>query len=261
MPPIIENNLEAITLSIYIPCFNEENEITNVLNNIKEGIQNINYEVLITDDASTDKTLESIEKFKKNNPNINIKIFSNEINKGIGFNFWETANKAQGKYYMIIHGDDPIPSIEIKKLVSNISKADMVLAYFKHDNRKFTRRLVSKSFVTVINLISSNNIKYYNSDNIYLLENVKSFNSFNKGGAGFAYQAELITYLRRQNKTYIEVEVDLPFETPKDRSEVSQGIKLHNLISVAGGVISIFLKQIIYILKKLLFWKKRDKNF
>ena len=68
MSTIGGNSMEDITLSIFVPCFNEENDIVTALNNIKEGVQNINYEVLVVDDASTDKTLEVIEKFKKNNP-------------------------------------------------------------------------------------------------------------------------------------------------------------------------------------------------
>ena len=101
--------MEEITLSIFIPCFNEEDNITNALNSIKYGVKNINYEILIVDDASTDKTVEVIKKFKSNNPNININIFENEKNKGIGFNFWRTAQKAIGKYYMIVFGDGGIP--------------------------------------------------------------------------------------------------------------------------------------------------------
>ena len=66
--------MEKITLSIYVPCFNEENNIVNTLNNIKEGVQLISYEVLVVDDASKDKTIEVVEKFKKNNPDVNIKI-------------------------------------------------------------------------------------------------------------------------------------------------------------------------------------------
>lgn len=250
---IAGNNMEEITLSIFVPCFNEENDITNALNNIKEGIQNISYEVLVADDASIDKTVELIEKFKKNNPNVNIKIFRNEINKGLGFNFWATARWAQGKYYMIVFGDGCIPPDEIKKLVNNIGKADMILAHL-NDQRGFFRRTLSKIFVIAINLITSNNIKYYNSDNIYLLENVKSFN---KGGSGFAYQAELITELIRQKKTYVEVEIKIPFGTKKALSETSQALKLHNLVSVAGSVISIFLKQIVFILKRLFLLKNR----
>ena len=131
--------MEKITLSIYVPCFNEENNIANTLNNIKEGVQQISYEVLVVDDASKDKTIEVIEKFKKNNPDVNIKILRNENNRGIGFNYRETSQIAQGKYYMYLGGDDSLPSSEIKKTVDSIGKADMILVYFM-DKRKILRK-------------------------------------------------------------------------------------------------------------------------
>lgn len=249
---IVGDNLEEITLSIFVPCLNEENDITTALSNIKEGIQNISYEILVVDDASTDKTVELIQKFKKNNPNVNIKVFCNEINKGLGFNFWATASRAKGKYYMIVFGDGGIPSDQLKKLVNNLGKADMILAYF-NDQRGFFRRTLSKVFVILINLITSNNIKYYNSDNIYSLKDVKTFN---KGTSGFAYQAELITNLIRKKRTYLEVEIKIPFETKKALSETSQALKFDNILSVSGSVMSIFFKQMMYIVGTVFFRKK-----
>jgi len=115
-----------------------------------------------------------IEKFKKNNPNVNIKVFRNEINKGLGFNFWATASRAQGKYYMIVFGDGGIPPDEIKKLVNNIGKADMILAHF-NDQRGFFRRTLSKIFVIAINVITSNNI-IKKENNIYELEELLNNN-------------------------------------------------------------------------------------
>ena len=56
--------MEKITLSIFVPCFNEEKNITNTLNNIKNGVIDISYEILIVDDASKDKTIEMVEIFK-----------------------------------------------------------------------------------------------------------------------------------------------------------------------------------------------------
>ena len=134
-------------------CFNEEAGIYCALQNIKEGILNLNYEVLVADDASTDKTVEIVEKFRENNPEMNIKIFSNKTNKGLGFNFWQTAQKANGKYYMLIFGDHGIPSHSVRKLTSNLGKADMILAHF-NDSRTPYRKILSKMFVNLINLFN-----------------------------------------------------------------------------------------------------------
>ena len=188
--------MEKIILSVFVPCFNEENNITNTLNNIKEGIRNINYEILVVDDGSKDNTVEMIEKFKENNSNINIKIFRNNKNKGIGFNYYATAEKALGKYYMFVAGDDSLPPDEIKKTVDNIGKANMILVYFV-DKRGILRRTASKIFVIIINLITINNLKYYNGSNIYLLDDVKLCR---ERGSGFGFQAELITEQLRKKK-------------------------------------------------------------
>ena len=235
--------MEKITLSIFVPCFNEEKNIINTLNDIKKGITNISYEVLVVDDASKDKTLEMIEIFKKENLDVNIKIISNKKNKGIGINFRKTAFKAQGKYYMYLGGDDSLPSNEIKKTVENIGKADMVLVHFV-DKRNLLRRVLSLMFTNIINLITLNNLKYYNGSNIHLLENVKLFSSLS---SGFGYQAELILSQIRERKTYIEVQVQPNIKI----SDKSEALKVHNIISVSRSMFVIFLKQFIYYIKRI----------
>ena len=243
--------MEKITLSIYVPCFNEENNIVNTLNKIKEAIQNISYEVLVVDDASKDKTIDMVEKFKKDNPDINIKIFHNKNNQGIGFNHRVTAYKAIGKYYMMIAGDAPEPPAEIKKVVNNIGKADMVLPYLV-DKRGFFRRILSRAFVFLINLITMNNIKYYNGPVICLLKNVKLYSGRR---SGYGYAAELITAQLKERKTYIEVEIS-PYTPPSEKLELLElPAKLKNLQilpSVTASLISIFFNQVIYIVKKIL---------
>ena len=235
--------MEKITLSIFVPCFNEEQNITNTLNEIKKGVSNISYEVLIVDDASKDKTLEMIEIFKKENLDLNIKIISNKKNKGIGVNFRETAFKAQGEYYMYLGGDDSLPGDEIKKTVQNIGKADMVLVHFV-DKRNILRRVLSLMFTNIINLITLNNLKYYNGSNIHLLENVKLFSALS---SGFGYQAELILSQLREKKTYIEVQVQPNMKI----SDKSEALKVHSIISVSRSMFIIFTKQIIYFIKKI----------
>ncbi len=243
--------MDKITLSIYVPCFNEENNIANTLNKIKEAVQHISYEVLIVDDASKDKTIDMVEKFKKDNPDINIKIFHNKNNQGIGFNHRVTAYKAIGKYYMMIAGDAPEPSAEIKKVVNNIGKADMILTYLV-DKRGITRRVLSKIFSFAVNLITLNNIKYYNGPNIHLLKNVKLYSGRR---SGYGYSAELITAQLKERKTYIEVEIS-PYTPPSEKLELLElPAKLKNLQklpSVTASLISIFFNQIIYIVKKIL---------
>ena len=240
--------MEKITLSIFVPCFNKEKSITKALNCIKEGVQNINYEIIVVDDGSKDKTIEMIENFKKNNPNINIQTIYNQNNKGLGFNYFATAHKASGKYYMMVSGAAVEPPNEIKKIVSNIGKADMILIYI-NDKRGIFRKTISKIFVIVINLITLNNLKYYNGPNIHLVENVKSYRE-EVSGFNFAYhhQAGFIVEQIRQKKTYIEILIEPYVRT----SKTSETFTPYNIVRIVGALMSIFLNQIIYLLKKIM---------
>jgi len=240
--------MEKITLSIFVPCFNKEKSITKALNCIKEGVQNINYEIIVVDDGSKDKTIEMIENFKKNNPNINIQTIYNQNNKGLGFNYFATAHKASGKYYMMVSGAAVEPPNEIKKIVSNIGKADMILIYI-NDKRGIFRRTISKMLVVIINLITLNNLKYYSGPNIHLVENVKSYCGGVSGfNLAYHHQAGLIVEQIRQKKTYIEIPIEPYVRTLGE----SNSFTPRNIIRVVGTLMSIFLNQIIYLSKKIL---------
>mgnify|MGYP001459336579 CR=1 FL=1 len=237
--------MEKITLSIFVPCFNEEKNITRSLNNIKEAIQNISYEILVADDGSKDKSVEMIEKFKKENPNLNIKIFINEKNRGLGFNYYDKANKASGKYYMLVNGDAVEPPSEIKKMIDNIGKADMILPYFI-DKRNAIRKIISKIFIIILKIITFTNLKYYNGQALHLLENVKKYG--NSKASGFAYQAELIAALILRKKTYIEVEIVPAFRLHGSTSAFS----FRNILNVGKSIIVIFYNRITYSIKQIL---------
>ena len=73
---------------------------------------------------------------------------------------------------MVVTGDACLPPNEIKKIVNNIEKADMILTYFI-DARGLFRKIISKTFVLIINLMTLHNLKYYNGANVYLVEDVK----------------------------------------------------------------------------------------
>ena len=69
-------------LSIIIPVYNEENTIIEVLNKIKDNLENkFEYEIIVIDDGSTDQSRKLLE----NNKTLYNKLLINEFNKGKGF--------------------------------------------------------------------------------------------------------------------------------------------------------------------------------
>lgn len=55
-----------IKLSIIVPVYNLENYVANLLQSFSNLSKNMDFEVIFIDNASTDKTVEVIEKFLAN---------------------------------------------------------------------------------------------------------------------------------------------------------------------------------------------------
>ncbi|WP_339838392.1 glycosyltransferase family 2 protein, partial [uncultured Flavobacterium sp.] len=94
-------------LSIIIPVYNEGNTIHLILDKIKNVTlpQNIEKEIIIINDCSTDNTSDSIQKYISNNTTLNITYFEHEINKGKGAALHTGIKKAKGDYTIIQDAD------------------------------------------------------------------------------------------------------------------------------------------------------------
>lgn len=89
-------------VSICIPTYNSEKFITETLNSIAAQTYN-NIEVIISDNASTDKTIEIAADYCNQ---YGWKLCQNVINIGAGNNFNKLIGLATGEYIAIYHADD-----------------------------------------------------------------------------------------------------------------------------------------------------------
>ena len=89
------------TVSICIPTFNNEKYISETIDSaLNQTYQN--FEIIVSDDASKDRTIEIARKF--HDPRI--KIFVNRTNTGITANWNRAVNLASGDYIKLVCGDD-----------------------------------------------------------------------------------------------------------------------------------------------------------
>ena len=116
------------TLSILIPCFNEERTIENVLNKILQVDCGLQKEIIIVNDGSTDTTATIIDNFINSNAGITIRHLLNEKNKGKGYSIQKAIAASTGEIVIIQDADLEYNPFEYEKLIKPITDgyADVV---------------------------------------------------------------------------------------------------------------------------------------
>ncbi len=118
------------TLSILIPAYNEAKTIHLILDKVKEIelVNNIKKEVIIVNDFSTDNTIEVLEKYSQENPELPITIYNQPFNQGKGAAIHKAIEKATGEYLIIQDADLEYDPEEYNDLLKPILKgfADVV---------------------------------------------------------------------------------------------------------------------------------------
>lgn len=94
-------------LSIIIPAYNEGSTIHLILNKIKavELIDNIEKEVIIVNDCSSDDTEEAVQRYQSANSDLRLNYYKHETNKGKGASLHTGIAKATGEYLIIQDAD------------------------------------------------------------------------------------------------------------------------------------------------------------
>ena len=112
-------------ISIIIPVYNEERYIEQVLKNVNDQKKNLELEVIISDDNSSDKTLEIIEK----NKNLYDVLIKSEMNRGKGSAIKKAMEYVTGDYVLIQDADLEYDPKDYYKLIDPIKKFNADVVY------------------------------------------------------------------------------------------------------------------------------------
>lgn len=101
-------NSNQILVSVICMCYNHENYIKTALDGFLKQKTNFAYEVIVHDDASTDKSPEIIRNYAEKNPQIITAILQkeNQYSKGINSTKLFVLPYVKGKYIAYCEGDD-----------------------------------------------------------------------------------------------------------------------------------------------------------
>lgn len=144
--------MENIELSLLVPCFNEAPHLEKNLKRLKEVLDLVvfPYEIIIIDDASTDKTLIIVEEFiKNNNAAGNLRLIKHLLNRGRGKTVNDGIMAARGRIVGFIDIDLSTSPWYILPIISEIRKgADVILGsrIYKLKFKTLHRWIISKGY-------------------------------------------------------------------------------------------------------------------
>lgn len=117
-------------ISIIIPCYNEETFISSILEKVRSCCQKltIDSEIIIINDGSIDRSLQAIEQFQHQHPELALKIINHPNNKGKGACIISGIKNANSHYTLIQDADLEYDPRDYSKLLQPFieNNADVV---------------------------------------------------------------------------------------------------------------------------------------
>ncbi len=224
------------SISVVVPAYNEEERLEGTIAAIDASLGDgfSDHEILIFNDKSTDRTGEIADGLREKDNHI--RVVHNPVNMGFGYNYKEGVRLAKKEYVIMIPGDNEIPREAIKKIFTQVGRADIIVPYTANmEVRPYSRQIISKAFTGLMNLISGLDLAYYNGTCVHKTSLIKEIPIRTHG---FAYMATILVRLIKSGASFTEIGVDIE---PRVGGE-SKAFAIKNVISVLGALWGLFIE-------------------
>ncbi len=191
-------------LSILIPAYNEERTIQQILDKIREVelIADIQKEIIIVNDCSSDGTLKEIERYSKATPEVKIQVHSHSKNRGKGAAIHKAIELATGDYLIVQDADleyDPREyNLLLKPMVEGF--ADVVygsrfVGRSPHRILFYWHSIGNKFLTNLSNMLT--NLNLTDMETCYKLMDAKMAKSLDLKEKRFGFEPEVTAKLSR----------------------------------------------------------------
>lgn len=217
----------AKSISIVIPALNEEAVVEGVVRDIAKQVAAFfaDYEILLIDDGSSDKTGDIMDRLSIELPHV--RVIHNPGNTGLGASYQRGVADARYNYLMMLCGDGGMPAASLPPIFAAVGSADIVAPYvtnlrtIKSPVRYFTSRV----YTNLLNLLFGQKIKYYNGLPVHRVDLLRQLRI---NSTGFAFQGEILTKLLRSGCSMTEVGV-----AGAEMTRNSSALRFKGLLNIA----------------------------
>ena len=148
-------------MSVFLPVYNEEANIKNTYQNVKENLEkNVSeYEIILVDDGSKDKSPRICDEIAKKDKNV--VVIHHNPNRGYGAALKSGIYAAKYPWISFIDSDGQFNFEEINRFIETqeTTKADCVIGYYLGRKVSFVRKMNSKIWQTIVFILFGLNVK------------------------------------------------------------------------------------------------------
>lgn len=156
-----DGNINQPTISIVIPAYFEEGNLSHIYDETVKALSNINreWELIIVDDGSTDKTWDEIISLNKNDRRVKGLKFCR--NFGHQYSLFAGLSFASGKAIVTMDADLQHPPSVIPKLLEEWEKGYKIVNTIRIYNEKtsFGKKITSEWFYKIFSYLSGVELK------------------------------------------------------------------------------------------------------
>lgn len=212
-------------ISLVIPCFNEENTLEACVNRVLE-VPDINFEIIIVDDASTDGSLNIARRLEKIHPQIHV--LSHRKNQGKGAALRTGFKEVHGDFVAVQDADLEYDPMELKKLVAPLADgyADVVLGsrFLSTEPRRvlyFWHAMGNKFLTFVSNMLTDLNLT--DMETCYKVFKKEVIQNITIRESRFGVEPELVAKIARMRLRIYEMGISYKGRTYEEGKKI--GIK------------------------------------
>ncbi len=138
-------------LSIFLPAYNEEGNIATTIIDARNEAKKVasNYEIIIVNDGSTDRTVEVVKELQRLDSNI--RLISHTKNRGYGAAVKTGLKACTMDWIFFTDSDGQFHYDELDKFVAASGSADLVIGYRRKRMDPFHRVFVAQVLLKIWN--------------------------------------------------------------------------------------------------------------
>jgi glycosyltransferase involved in cell wall biosynthesis len=149
------------SLSVFFPAFNEEKNIKSTVEDAVAVLKTLplEWEILVINDGSKDKTAFEVEELMKKYPTV--RLINHQGNKGYGGALKTGFTQAKYSWVVFADSDGQFKFDDVKKMLEKTDEADVILGYRLNRADPFQRRIFTWGWKMLAMIILGLNVRDY----------------------------------------------------------------------------------------------------